>query len=176
MKKLLVLLLLQVSFVVSYAQTIQAESLTLGGPYAGKITAPFSGAAFYGNGDKGDGSITLTNATGQYNVTVAGASSNTSVAQIDLFIDGTKVGTFSFSGTTASNATKAITISTGTAGKTIQLLLSTDNGSLMLIIFLSPIRDRYLLLEQRRYFLQHPLLNQTCIATCLLKRENLLLT
>jgi endo-1,4-beta-D-glucanase Y len=128
MKKLFILLFLQCCFCASYAQTIQAESMTVGGPFAGKITAPFGGVAYYGNGDKSDGSITLTNATGVYNITVNGASTNTSAAQIDLLINGVKVGTFSFSGTTASASLKSIQIATGTTSKTIQLLLSTDNG------------------------------------------------
>jgi endo-1,4-beta-D-glucanase Y len=128
-KLVLMIILLYVSLATSFAQIIQAESMTVGGPFAGKITSPFSGAAFYGNGDKADGSIGLTNVTGLYNVTIAGASSNTSSAQIDLLIDGSKVGTFSFNSTAASNSIKPITISTGTSAKAIQLLLSTDNGS-----------------------------------------------
>jgi endo-1,4-beta-D-glucanase Y len=128
MRKLFILLLLQCTFLASHAQTLQAESMTVGGPFAGKITSPFGGVAYYGNGDKSDGSITLTNATGVYNVTVNGASTNTSAAQIDLLIDGVKVGTFSFSGTTSSASLKSLQIATGTTNKAIQLLLSTDTG------------------------------------------------
>jgi uncharacterized protein YjdB/endo-1,4-beta-D-glucanase Y len=128
MKKLFILMMMQLSFYASSAQTIQAESMTVGGPYAGKITAPFGGVAYYGNGDKSDGSLTLTNATGVYNVTVNGASTNASAAQIDLLIDGAKVGTFSFSGTSSSASLKSIQIVAGTANKAIQLLLSTDTG------------------------------------------------
>jgi hypothetical protein len=58
-KLVLVIILVYVSLATSFAQIIQAESMTVGGPFAGKITSPFSGAAFYGNGDKADGSIGL---------------------------------------------------------------------------------------------------------------------
>jgi endo-1,4-beta-D-glucanase Y len=129
MKFFLLLLFAQFSLILSNAQTIQANSMTLGGPYAGTISSPFAGVAFYGNGDDATGSLTLTNATGVYSITATGASSNSSTAQIDLYVDGTKVGSFSFTGTSATTSTLPLTITSGTTTKAIKLLLSTDNGS-----------------------------------------------
>jgi uncharacterized protein YjdB len=110
------------------AQTLQVESMTVGGPYAGAIASPFSGVAFYGNGDKADGTITLPNATGIYDITITGASSGNN-AQIDLYIGGSKVGVYSFNGTSISTDTKSISITSTGTNKSVQLLLSTDNGS-----------------------------------------------
>jgi endo-1,4-beta-D-glucanase Y len=111
------------------AQSLQVETLTIGGPYAGLITSPFNGVAFYGNGDKTDGTITLTNATGLYDIAITGASSGNSNAQIDLYVGGSKVGTFSFNSAIASTDTKSISITSTGTNKTIQLLLATDTGS-----------------------------------------------
>jgi endo-1,4-beta-D-glucanase Y len=111
------------------AQSIQVEAMTIGGPYAGVITTPFSGVAFYGNGDKVDGGIALSNVTGQYDVAITGASSSDANAQIDLYIEGSKVGVFNFGNTSISTETKSISINSNTASKTIQLILSTDSGS-----------------------------------------------
>ncbi len=130
-RNFLVLCMISYSFLHSnlQAQNLQVETMTIGGPYAGLITTPFSGVAFYGNGDKTDGTITLSNATGLYEVAITGASSGNSNAQIDLYVGGNKVGVFSFNGNTASTDTKSISITSAGTNKTIQLILATDNGS-----------------------------------------------
>jgi endo-1,4-beta-D-glucanase Y len=127
--KLVCFMLLQFCFQSVQAQTIQVETYYLSGLYAHTITTPFAGVGFYANGDKADGAITLSNATGPYTITATGASSNSSPAKVDLVIDGTKVGTFSFTGSTPTTSTISVTFSSGTPYKGVQLLLSTDVGT-----------------------------------------------
>ena len=50
------------------AQTLEAETMTLGGPYAGTCSSPFQGVALYGNGDNATGVVSLTNGSGVYKI------------------------------------------------------------------------------------------------------------
>lgn len=56
------------------AQTLEAETMTLGGTYAAKCSSPFQGVALYTNGDNATGVVSLTNGSGVYNIKVTGAS------------------------------------------------------------------------------------------------------
>ena len=80
MKKLLTLICWLVASQQMIAQTVtvEAESLTPAGTYAGKITQPFGGMAFYGNGDCATKTVTFPVKNGMYTVGVRGASSATS--------------------------------------------------------------------------------------------------
>jgi endo-1,4-beta-D-glucanase Y len=117
-----------ISVTTSQPGTVEAENTTKSGPYAGNITSPFNGIGLYGNNDAGSANITLPTMPGEYNVSVIGASSNSSTASVSLEIDGTEVASFSFSGTNASTQTKAISFS-GNATKSFKLIMKTDNGS-----------------------------------------------
>ena len=121
-------LLLLCAMVVSGQVTIQIEDLNIGGPYAGAIDTPFNGVAFYGNGDKAEGTVNLSTLPGLYRVEIAGASSNNNEARIDLMLAGNSLGSFGFSGTSTSTSTKEVTIS-GANPITLALELTTDNGS-----------------------------------------------
>ncbi|AXT52105.1 T9SS C-terminal target domain-containing protein [Aquimarina sp. BL5] len=114
--------------IVSGQTTVQIEDLSIGGPYAGLIDSPFNGIAFYGNGDKAEGSISLPTVPGLYKVEITGASSNSSEAKINLNIGSNNLGAFSFSGASVSNSSREVTI-TGSNPLIFSLELITDNGS-----------------------------------------------
>jgi endo-1,4-beta-D-glucanase Y len=113
----------------TYAQSVtyEAENTTKSGPYTGNITTPFNGIGLYGNGDAGSATAVLPTVPGQYNVSVLGASNNTTTASVSLEIDGTEVASFSFTGTTVTTTTKALDF-TGTSSKVFKLVLKTDTG------------------------------------------------
>lgn len=110
--------------------TIESENMTLSGPYAGKITNPFSGIALYANNDKGTITQNFQEGPGFYKVSITGASSNASSAGVSLYVNGTKIKAYSFSGTsaTAQEADLKLT-NVNLATNTIALVLETDNGS-----------------------------------------------
>jgi len=109
--------------------TIETENMTLSGSYAGKITSPFSGIALYANNDKGTISQNFSDGAGVYTVSVTGASNNTSSASVSLYINGTKMKSYSFAGTAATTQEAQIKLATLNATNTIALILETDNGS-----------------------------------------------
>lgn len=111
------------------AQTIEAESMTLGGPYAGTISSPFSGVALYANGDYAEQTISLPTIPGEYEFAVRGASNNNTTAGVSLEINDVEVASFSFSTTSAGIKAKNISFESGSSTKTIKLILKTDNGS-----------------------------------------------
>ena len=84
------------------AQTLEAETMTLSGQYAGTCNDPFQGVALCGNDDKATGVVSLTKGSGVYNIKVTGASSNGTAAGVALSVGGKKMADMSFSGTTSS--------------------------------------------------------------------------
>jgi len=115
------------------AFTIETESMALSGPYAGTISAPFSGIALYGNGDKGTTTHAFPDGNGAYELTLRGASNNASAAGVSLYINNEKIKAFSFYGTTPANLQATVKITnlniTSITSNTIELKLETDNGS-----------------------------------------------
>ncbi|MDR2557104.1 MAG: cadherin-like beta sandwich domain-containing protein, partial [Bacteroidales bacterium] len=118
-------------FIVSaYSQiVVQAESMTLGGPYAGTISSPFNGIALYGNGDNGVAIVPFPDGAGIYEVSIVGASSNTSAAGVSFYIDGEKEKSFSFTGTAPTTQTVELRLPDLGDTAEIRLKLETDNGS-----------------------------------------------
>ncbi|MHA6529355.1 carbohydrate-binding protein [Paenibacillus sp. BAC0078] len=105
---------------------VEAENMTLGGSYAGKISSPFSGVALYANNDYAAYNQYFANAT--HTFSVRGSSNNSGTARVDLQIGGTTVGSFNFTGTTPTVQTlSGITHATG--DQEVKLLVTTDNGS-----------------------------------------------
>ncbi|WP_229521636.1 carbohydrate-binding protein [Paenibacillus monticola] len=100
--------------------------MTLSGTYAGKITSPFSGAAFYGNDDFS--AFTQYFAYGTHTFTLRGASSTSATAKVQLQIGGTTVGTFSFTGTTPTVQTLS-NIAHATGSQEVKLIATGDNGT-----------------------------------------------
>ncbi|MDR0231865.1 MAG: T9SS type A sorting domain-containing protein [Dysgonamonadaceae bacterium] len=109
--------------------TIEAENMTLGGPYAGKISSPFSGIALYANGDKGTTTHAFPDGDGNYKVSIVGASNNSNAAGVSLYVNDVKLKAFTFYGTTPSTLEAEVKITGLKASNTIVLLLETDNGS-----------------------------------------------
>lgn len=111
-------------------QTIKAESMHLTG-CAGTIpgSTPFAGARFYCNGDSGTSNITLPTVPGRYRIIIRGASTNISGAGISIFLNGAKVGSCTFAGTSASACTVMVDIATHAASTQIKLVEETDNGT-----------------------------------------------
>ena len=108
---------------------VNTSDMTTGGKYGGKISSPFSGIALYANGDYGATNVEFPEGNGEYEIRICGASSNTSKAGVSLYIEGTKVEEFSFSGTAESIQKSNKKLVFSTEKPEIKLLLETDNGS-----------------------------------------------
>ena len=111
------------------AQTLEAEEMTLGGPYAGTCSSPFPGVALYGNGDNATGVVSLTNGSGVYNIKVTGASSNGTAAGVALYVGGKKMADMSFSGTAPSVQEVQTKLYLDASSVDVKLNLENDNGS-----------------------------------------------
>ena len=111
------------------AQTLEAETMTLGGQYAGKYSGPFQGVALYGNGDNATGVVSLTNGSGVYNIKVTGASSNGTAAGVALYVGGKKMADMSFSGTAPSVQQVQTKLYLDATSVDVKLELENDNGS-----------------------------------------------
>lgn len=111
------------------AQTLEAETMDLGGPYAGTCSSPFQGVALYGNGDNATGAVSLTNGSGVYNIKVTGASSNGTAAGVALYVGGKKMADMSFSGTAPSVQQVQTKLYLDASSVDVKLNLENDNGS-----------------------------------------------
>lgn len=111
------------------AQTLEAETMTFGGQYAGKCSSPFQGVALYANGDNATGVVNLTNGSGVYNIKVTGASNNSTAAGVALYVGGKKMADMSFSGTTPSVQQVQTKLYLDASSVDVKLNLESDNGS-----------------------------------------------
>jgi peptidoglycan/xylan/chitin deacetylase (PgdA/CDA1 family) len=101
----------------------ECEAMSLSGQYAGRISSPFNGIALYANNDAASATYTFN---GSSSITLYGASSNSSTAQVSLYIGNNKVGTFSFTGTSVA----ASTVNFNASGlQTFKFVLETDTGA-----------------------------------------------
>ncbi|WP_318628359.1 carbohydrate-binding protein [Paenibacillus polymyxa] len=105
---------------------VEAEDMTLGGTYAGKISSPFNGVALYANDDYS--AYTQYFANSIHSISVRGASNNSSTARVDLQIGGTTVGSFYFTGTTPTVQTLS-NLTHVTGNQEVRLIVTTDNGT-----------------------------------------------
>lgn len=114
------------SVTIGNENTIQCESMTRSGQYAGAITSPFSGVVLYANNDAVDFNKYFAYDT--HDFTLRGASNGNKTAKVDLVINNEKKGTFTFSGTSATESTiKGVKHPTGEIN--IKLVVSTDDGT-----------------------------------------------
>lgn len=111
------------------AQTLEAEKMTLSGPYAEKYSGSFQGVALYGNGDNATGVVSLTNGSGVYNIKVTGASNNGTAAGVALYVGGKKMADMSFSGTAPSVQQVQTKLYLDASSVDVKLNLENDNGS-----------------------------------------------
>ncbi len=105
--------------------TMECENMTKSGQYTGNVSSPFNGVALYANDDAVSYTQNFTSGTSTF--TLRGASNGSNQAQVDLYVGGSKKGTFTFSGTSASDSTIS-NVSHSTGNQTVKLVVSTDNG------------------------------------------------
>lgn len=112
--------------VTSSGTKFECESMTLSGPYAGNTWSPFSGAALYANDDTA--SVTVNLSKGLHDFTLRGASDGSNKAKVDLVIGNETKGTFTFSGTSATDKTiKNVVVAAGS--QTVKLVVTADDGT-----------------------------------------------
>lgn len=106
---------------------IECENMTLSGQYASKITSPFSGIALYANNDKATTTVNFSSSR-NYTFKLRGCGSNNNLASVDLLIDGKKVGSFYYQGTSPWEAPiENVYVSAGS--HKIEIVVTSDNGT-----------------------------------------------
>lgn len=104
----------------------ECEDMTISGPYAGKISSPFSGVALYANNDSCK--YTQYFARDTHSFSLRGCSNNSNMARVDLKIGGIKKGTFYFGGSYPAVYT-IHNVDHGTGNQEIELVVTEDNGT-----------------------------------------------
>lgn len=146
---------------MSNSFTIEAESMTLSGPYAGQVSNPFAGIALYANNDRGTITHNFPSGPGMYQFSIRGASNNSNAAGVTLYLNGTRIRVFTFYGTSPTILEAELKLDgLNTGSNTIALVLETDNGSSDTFIdrftftYLGPIveKDPPVLPEQGAYY------------------------
>ena len=108
----------------------ECSKMTCGGSYAGPVSGKeYSAVALYGNGDYCTTSYEFVGTNKKYRMVVKGASSNSTTANVSVYIGGKKVGTVGFAGTTLSEQSFEFKMTDVTGKQEIKFLLETDNGS-----------------------------------------------
>ena len=108
----------------------ECSKMTCGGSYAGPVSGKeYSAVALYGNGDYCTTSYEFVGTNKKYRMVVKGASSNSTTANVSVYIGGKKVGTVGFTGTTLSEQSFEFKMTDVTGNQEIKFLLETDNGS-----------------------------------------------
>ncbi|WP_416150275.1 glycoside hydrolase family 11 protein [Salipaludibacillus sp. HK11] len=105
---------------------VQAEDMSINGPWAHQISSPFDGVVLYGNDDRVSYSQYFANDT--HSFSLRGASNNNNLARVDLRIGGQTVGTFYF----GDNYPAVYTIDNvqhGTGNQEIELILTANDGN-----------------------------------------------
>lgn len=105
---------------------IEAENMTISGPYASRISSPFNGVALYANGDSVKYTQYFENNT--HNFSLRGASNNSNMARVDLRIGGQYKGTFYYGGPYPAVYT-IHNVSHGTGNQEVELILTEDDGT-----------------------------------------------
>ena len=108
----------------------ECSEMTCGGSYAGPVgDKEYSAVALYGNGDYCTTSYEFVGTNKKYRMVVKGASSNSTTANVSVYIGGKKVGIVGFAGTTLSEQSFEFKMTDVTGNQEIKFLLETDNGS-----------------------------------------------
>jgi len=108
------------------ATTVQCESMSVNGNYAGKISSPFNGVALYANNESC--SYTQYFANGTHDFTLRACSNNSKMARVDLIIGGVTKGTFYYGGSYPAEYTIK-NVSHGTGNQKIELKVTADDGT-----------------------------------------------
>ncbi len=109
--------------------TIEAEDMSINGPYAGTVDSPFTGVALYGGQDNITTTMEFQTVPGTYRLDVTGASNNSSTAVATVYVGGARQGTVGFSGTEPSTESLSFSLETSAGSKTVEINCETDNGS-----------------------------------------------
>ncbi len=110
----------------AYSTTIQCENMTKGGQYTGNISNPFNGVALYGNNDSV--SYYQDFGYGTHDFSLRACSNNSNMAKIDLYIGGSKKGTFYYGGSYPATYTIK-NVSHGTGSQQVKLVVTSDDGT-----------------------------------------------
>ncbi len=105
---------------------IECESMTKAGQYTGNISNPFNGVALYANDDSV--STTVNFSSGTHDFTLRGASSNSSLARVDLYIGGQNKGTFYYGDANTAEYTIK-NVSHGTGNQKVEVRCTADDGT-----------------------------------------------
>ncbi len=105
--------------------TMECENMTKSGQYTGNISSPFSGVALYANDDAVSYTQNFTSSTSTF--TLTGASNGDNMAQVDLYVGGSKKGTFYYGDANVADYVIE-NVSTGTGNQTVKLVVSADDG------------------------------------------------
>ena len=106
---------------------IQAESMTQSG--GGQMSAPFAGVVFYSNNDQISTSISLTDAPGRYRIDVRGAANASNPASVTVLVDGTAVGSVTWTNSTPAVKSIANVDILTNGSHPIILRMMTDTGA-----------------------------------------------
>ena len=108
----------------------ECSGMEHGGTYAGPVDdKEYSAMGFYINGDYCTTSYNFEGTNKKYRMVVKGASSDSSTANVSVYIGGKKVGTVGFAGTTLSEQSFEFKMTEATGNQEIKFLLETDDGS-----------------------------------------------
>ncbi|SDC27462.1 endo-1,4-beta-xylanase [Pelagirhabdus alkalitolerans] len=105
---------------------VEAESMTLGGPYASRSYHPFDGVTLYANGDSA--SYTQYFANDTHTFSLRGASDGPNLASVDLMIGGEYKGTFYYGDEHPATYTIE-NVRHGTGHQEIELIVTSDNDT-----------------------------------------------
>ena len=106
----------------------ECNKMECGGQYAKPVPGK-DYVTLYGNGDYCSTSYNFEGTNKKYRMVVKGASSNSTTANVSVYIGGKKVGTVGFTGTTLSEQSFEFKMTDVTGNQEIKFLLETDNGS-----------------------------------------------
>ena len=110
----------------STGDTVECESMTITGQYAGTISSPFNGVALYANNESCKFDQYFANGT--HSFTLKGCSDSSNMAKVDLKIGGETKGTFYFGDANPAEYTIE-NVSHGTGNQTVELVITADDGN-----------------------------------------------
>jgi endo-1,4-beta-D-glucanase Y len=108
---------------------IEAENMTVAGPYAGVVSDPLAGVGLYGGEDAVSFVFTFPTIPGLYRFEVTGASSSAATARAELLLDAASRASFSFAGVEPGVQAADFVIASGAPEQNVTLRAVGDDGS-----------------------------------------------
>jgi hypothetical protein len=107
---------------------IEAEEMPeQDGQYVGPYEENFDGIAYYANKDMTAAPVFFAPEEGTFIITLTGCADASATANLSLYIDDEKVGTYTWNSNTTKEISKEVEIS-GNNPHTLKLMMETDNG------------------------------------------------